>query len=272
MNIKLFLLFSFLIITNLNSFAQLQRVDVRDLAMGNATVGCIPSYGPAKNSSYIQSDKKSIINLTASNNFFIKDLSPAFLSFYKSFNERTAIYSDIGKIGNKSFSEQFIETGISKKLGQKFYASILIQYHQWIINESIYENSHALVPLVGLFTIPIKNLCFGVLIRNPVRVRMNAIEQNKLPVEINTGISYKVSEKVLIAISAKQRSQQVLSTHLGLEYIFHSNLYFRFGWQTLPVSESFGFGLKLNRIYLDMAIKTHPTLGNSSSVSLTFSL
>ncbi len=101
---------------------------------------------------------------------------------------------------------------------------------------------------------------------------MNAIEQNKLPAEINTGISYKVSEKVLIAISAKQNSLQVLSTQLGLEYIFHSNLYFRFGWQTLPISESFGFGLKLNRIYLDMAIKTHPTLGNSSSVGLTFSL
>ncbi len=168
MKIKLFLLFSFLIITNQNSFAQLQKVDVRDLGMGNATVGCMPTYGLVKNPSYIQSDKKSIINLTVSNNFFIKDLSPAFVSIYKSFNDRTAIFSEIGKMGNKSFSEQFIETGISKKLGQKFYASILIQYHQWIIIESIYENSHALVPLVGLFTIPIKNLCFGVLIRNPI--------------------------------------------------------------------------------------------------------
>ena len=272
MNIKLFFLFSFLTITNLNSFAQLQKIDVRDLAMGNSTVACMPTYGLAKNSSYIQSDKKSIINLTVSNNFFIKDLSPVYVSFYKSFNDRTAIFSGIGKMGNKSFSEQFIETGIAKKLGQKFYASISIQYHQWIINESLYENSHALITTICAFANPIKNLCFGVLIRNPVRVRMNAIEQNKLPAEINIGISCKISEKVLFAISANQQSQKDLSTQLGIEYIFHSNLYFRFGWQTLPVSESFGFGLKMNRIYLDMAIKTHPTLGNSSTVGLTFSL
>ena len=272
MKIKPFLLFSFLIITNLNSFAQLQRVDVRDLAMGNATVSCMPTYGLAKNPSFIQSDKKSLLCLSASNNFFIKDLSPAFVSIYKSFNDRTAIFSGIGKVGNKSFSEQFIEAGIAKKLGQKFYASVLIQYHQWIINESMYENSHTLIPTFCLFANPIKNLCFGALIRNPVRVRMNAIEQNKLPAEINTGISCKVSDKVLIALSAKQISQQALSTQLGLEYIFHPNLHFRFGWQTLPVSESFGFGLKLNRINLDMAIKTHPTLGYSSTVGLTFSL
>ena len=272
MKIKLFFLFSFLIITTLNSFAQLQRIDARDLAMGNATVACMPTYGSSTNSSFIQSDKKSIISLSASNNFFIKDLSPAFVSFYKSFNDKTAIFSGIGKMGKKSFSEQFIETGIAKKLGQKFYASIIIQYHQWIVNESMYENSHSFIPTISAFANPIKNLCFGVLIRNPVRVRMNAIELNKLPAEINTGITYKVSEKVLVALSSKQRSQQALSTQLGIEYIFHSNLYFRFGWQTLPVSESFGFGLKLKNIYLDMAIKTHPTLGNSSSIGLTFLL
>ena len=272
MKIKIFFPFNFLLITNLIASAQLQMADVRDMAMGNATVACLPSSGISKNISFIPGERKSSISCIASNNYFIKDLSPVFVSFMKSFNDNLAIVTAIGRMGNKSFSEQFIETGIAKKLGQKFYAGIKIQYHQWVVSESYYENSHAFIPSIGLFTNPLKNLCFGVLIRNPVRVRMNAIEQNKLPVLINPGISCKVSEKVLIAFSVTQQSDQPLSSQLGIEYLFHSKLFFRFGWHTVPVSETFGFGLKLNKINLDLAFQTHPVLGNSSAIGLTILL
>ena len=250
----------------------MQQVDVRDMAMGNASVASMSNYGILKNISFIQFENKTLISCTVSNNFFIKDLSPAFVSFYKSFNDNLAIASTIGRIGNKTFSEQFIETGIAKKLGQKFYASIKIQFYHWIKSDSYYENSNAFIPTIGLFANPLKNFCFGVLIRNPVRVRMNTIEKNKLPAEINPGIFCKVSEKVMLAFSVNQKSNQPLSTQLGLEYVFHSNFFLRFGWQTVPISESFGFGLKMNKLILDIALKTHPLLGNSSSISLTFPL
>ena len=246
--------------------------DVRDMAMGQASVACAPLYGNSKNISFIIPENKTQVICTASNKYLIKDLSPVFVAVSKSFNNNFAIITGIGRIGNNSFSENFIEAGIAKKLGQTFYAGIKIQYHQWILNDSYYQNSHAFIPSIGLFSNPLKNLFFGVVIRNPVRSRMNAIEKNKLPAEINPGISVKVSDKVLVALSVTQQSNLSLSTQFGLEYLFHPKLFFRVGCHTVPASESFGFGLKMKKINLDIALETHPILGNSSAIALIFLL
>ena len=175
-------------------------------------------------------------------------------------------------MGNNHFSEQFFETGIAKKLGRIFSAGIKFQYHQWLLNEQRYENSSVIIPEIDLYAEPLKDFSFGVIIRNPVRVRMSTIEKKKLPAMIDPGISYKVSDKLILAISTIQLSDRPISCQAGVEYKFHPRLSLRFGWHTDPVCESYGFELMLSKLKLDLSLQTHPFLGNSTSLALTFPL
>ena len=240
--------------------------------MGNASVACQPSYGPSKNIAFIPVEKKSFLSFGIANNYHIKDLSPAFITFLKSFGGNTSLQLSAVRMGNNFFSEQFAEAGLAKRINSKITAGISIKYHQWILKESIYVNSNTLIPSFGILIFPLKNISFGVLVRNPVRVRMNSIEENKLPAQINPGFSIKVSEKVSLACSAIQQNDLPLSTQLGLEYMFHPKLFFRTGWHTVPHTLTFGFGLKLKRFCLDTSLQTHSVLGNSTAVALTFGL
>jgi hypothetical protein len=272
MKFKIIFLIHFFLTGNAHVFSQLQLTDVRDLGMGNSSIASSSPDGTPKNLALISNEKMTAFSCSVLCNYNIKDISPACLSFYTSIDGNLSLQASIGKLGSKSFSEEFIEAGIAKKLAANFSIGIKIQYHRWMLNDSYYENSQSLIPSIYLFASPLKNLGFGVFIQNPVRSRMNAIEQNKLPAKINTGISIRVSEKVQLAGSVNQQSNFPLSSQFGVEYIYHPKFILRFGWHTLPVSISFGFGLRFSKFNLDLAIQTHNELGNSSAIALTFKL
>ncbi len=254
------------------SFSQIYFSDARDMAMANASVASMPTDGISKNCAFIPPERKSLLCMNVINKYQIKDFSPAFLTFIKTFNDHTSVLLGIGKTGNNNFSEQTAETGIAKKLADKFTAGIKIEYHQWTLNDGTYLNSHAFIPSLSLLSTPIRHLTLGAIIRNPVRSRMNAIEKNKLPAGIDAGLAVTISPKIIIAGSFRQQNNIPLSTQFGMEYIVHPLIVFRCGWQTIPVSQSFGFGINLNRMKMDLGMQTHPLLGNSYCIALNFKI
>lgn len=266
------LLFTFFFLSGKCLFSQIPFTNARENAIANATVGCTSTYGIPTNIAALEWNKNSFISCTVSNKYFIEDLSPVSIAVSKRFNNLFSIEAALCRMGNRNFAEQFIETGISKKLGPKFSAGIKICYHQWIINESNYSNSGVFIPEAGFFVSPFQTINVGVVIRNPVRVRMNAIEQKKLPARIHSGISVKISQKVLFACSLNQQSDLPVSIRSGIEYYFHPKLIIRAGYHTQPASETFGFGLCLSRLQIDLSGETHPLLGISSSITLTYQL
>jgi hypothetical protein len=268
---KSLLFFLFQLSICINACGEIFSSDARDMAMSNSSVAALPSYGFSKNMAFIPAQKKSYITMTVFNKYLLKDLSPVFLNYVKSFN-KFSISTGIGRTGNDNFSEQMLEAGIAKKLGEKFYAGIKIEYHRWILSDANYPQNHVLIPSAGIYTNPLKNLSLGVIIRDPVRSRMSAIETTKLPALLNPGLSLKVSEKIIVATSVIQQSSKPLSTQFGLEYFFHPRLVFRCGWQTLPSSESLGFALLLNHLSIDFGLQTHPLLGNSFAIAISLPL
>jgi hypothetical protein len=268
---KINFLIPVILILAIKSQAQMQIANVRDEAMGNATVACIHTSGIPKNISLLPESENNYIVLSCTNKYFIKELSPVFLNVSKKLKNNFSVVVGVGRVGGESFAEQFFEGGVAKMLGPKFSVGLKFQYYQWVLNESHYNSSSAFIPEIDLYASPLKNLNFGVVIRNPVRSRMNTIE-NKLPAEINPGASYKISNKVLIAFSVKEKSDEPLSCQAGVEYEFHQKFSLRIGWHTLPVSESLGFCLKLSKFNIDYSIQSHPQLGYSSSLGLSLAL
>jgi hypothetical protein len=265
-------LFYLILFLSIPAFAQLEIFDVRDFGMASSTVGSEPINSISKNPSIQTKGKKNFISIHAINNYSIYELSPFSLKSQHKFGENNCFLTGLGKMGGKNFSQHYIEAGFSKSLGPKFSIGIKVSYYTWLIPESNIENNHALRPELGMFAMPFKNFSFGVIVRNPVRSRMTTIAGNKIPAEINSGISILISEKLILTSSALQENSKALNLQTGLEYRLHKVLMLRCGIRTGPLSQSFGMSLKVSDFNLDLGFRTNPYLGNSTALALTFSL
>ncbi len=264
--------FFLIVFLSIPAFAQLEIFDARDFGMASSTVGSEPLNSISINPSIQTKGKKHFISIHAINNYSINELSPISLKFQNKLGENNTLIAGIGKMGGKYFSQQYFEAGLSKSLGPKLSAGIKVSYHTWIIPEANIENTHAWIPELGIYSIPFKDFSFGVIVRNPVRSRMTTIAGNKIPAEINPGISIMLSEKLILACSAIQVNNQPINLQTGMEYRMHKTLILRCGIRTLPLSQSFGMTIKISDFNLDIGFRTNPYLGNSTALALTFSL
>jgi hypothetical protein len=251
--------------------AQLFHENTRDLSMGNSTVAFPSQHNFSKNIAVVPSENL-LVGIEAINYYFIKNLSPVYISIQKSINEKTSLLLTVGRIGTEAFNEKLVETGISKKLGTKFSAGIKLQLHQRNFQDANYDVEYYFLPEAGFYSSPINNLGIGVIIRNPLRLRMNKNDPFSQPAMLNTGLSYKTSDKLLMAFSFEQKTNRPLSYHAGIEYLLYPVFAIRVGWHTAPVTQSFGVMLGLKGFTIDLGIQSMTITGNSTALSITFKL
>ncbi|MEO8088221.1 MAG: hypothetical protein ABI763_15480, partial [Bacteroidota bacterium] len=82
--------------------------------------------------------------------------------------------------------------------------------------------------------------------------------------------SYRFSEKLSWSIEEEKDIDQNAVFKSGLEYHVVDALYLRGGLATNPTLFSFGFGLKIGNLMLDIASTYHQVLGFSPAISLTY--
>jgi hypothetical protein len=172
----------------------------------------------------------------------------------------------------KRYAEQFFEAGISMRTAKYIAGGIRMKYYQWIPGETRYANLQAFIPEFCVAVFPTDKLSFGAIIRNPVRSRMNANVPQRLPQEILAGMAYLLSQKLQLTASVHHRTGRLLSFHAGGEYAPLGKLFIRAGLQTLPVAQSYGFGLRTKNITIDAGIQAGNLPGIISSATISFQL
>jgi hypothetical protein len=265
---------SFLIILflSLQLSAQLPANDIRDLALSGSSVALPPRGSITENTAILPEDKAVRISSGVVNNYSIPQLNLFSLRLRKKIGEGSSFTAAVLGDGNNILNRRFYELGLGKSLGKKFSAGIRLVFCQWIPGDAYYSKSSSVIPEISLYSNPFPGIYFGALIRNPVRVRMNAIESSRLPAEIQNGICCRLSDKIHLTGSLHQASDRPLSWHSGVEYAIIENLSLRTGYSSRPVSQSIGFGLRMVKMNLDIALFTHAQLGNSGGIALTFRL
>lgn len=252
--------------------SQTETIDIRAYGMASTGAGIQTTNYISVNPGIIPSGRKTLISCHAINNYNIKELSPYSTRILHKWGNNTSLQGGIGKMGNAHYSLNFFDAGLSKRIGQKLYAGIRINYNYWRLDELEKTPNDFWSTELGVFAAIKSGLFYGAIIRNPVRFRMNAIEQNNLQTELNQGLSFRLTEKILIACSFLQKSKNQFSFQSGTEYQAHKKLLLRFGLQTTPFSQCYGFTFLTQNLGLDMGYKTHPVLGNSAAIALTFYL
>ncbi|HLG02913.1 MAG TPA: hypothetical protein VI731_04920 [Bacteroidia bacterium] len=167
------------------------------------------------------------------------------------------------------YSENKAGVGFSKSLGPKFSAAIQMDYFHTSIAEN-YGTASTVCGEIGLIAEPVSGLKLGFHVFNPTRSKTGSGSDQRLPTIMRLGGLYSFSEQIFVTVEAEKDIAFKPVIRGGLEYRPANNFYIRAGAASNPGLMTFGFGIVMKKIRLDVASSFHSVLGFSPSVGLQY--
>ncbi|MDF2436890.1 MAG: hypothetical protein K0Q95_1266 [Bacteroidota bacterium] len=240
----------------------------RSSAMGNASVSLSDMWSAHHNQGALGFVRDAGAGVSYENRFLLKEISVrggvAVLPV-----KAGTFGICITNFGYSQYNENKYSVSFGKAFGDKLSAGIAIDYLTTKIAEG-YGSKGVLAAEAGIVAKPIKNLNIGVHVFNPTRAKISDYDDERLPTIIRLGGDYTFSEKVILAIEAQKDIRYKPEFKAGIEYKAVKEFYLRIGISTNPTLSTFGFGINLKNIKIDLAASYHQTLGISPQLGLSY--
>ncbi|TVR40523.1 MAG: hypothetical protein EA392_03700 [Cryomorphaceae bacterium] len=189
-----------------------------------------------------------------------------------------ALPTDIGTFavsvttfGYELYNESKFGLAYAMPLSDNLRMGVQLNYHHTHIAEGIGNLSH-FTGEIGLQADITDELSIGAHVFNPTLTQMAEYNNERIPTAIRLGAQYQFNENFFLAVEGFQNIYDRPSMRIGMEYHVIEQLYLRGGVGTTPTLASFGFGLKLKNLFIDLASSYHSTLGFSPQVSLSYNM
>jgi hypothetical protein len=273
------LFFIMLTTCNLWCASENQPIGGRSAGLGNASSALNDFWSVHNN----QAGLGSINNLSAGiyyeNRFLVQELSLKAVSFVLPTKSGNFGFN-FNSFGYVNYNEMKAGLAYGRKFGKIFSAGVQLDYLRTHIAEN-YGNKDVFTFEIGIQTELSNQLTIGAHVFNPIRVKIQSETDDRVPAVFKLGISYDVSEKLLIALETEKDSDFKPLIRGGIEYKIIEMAFVRIGYSTLPSTSgsdsfsiasvySFGFGLNIGKFVLDLSSSWHQTLGWSPMVSLNY--
>lgn len=236
--------------------------------MGNASAAVKDLWSINANPAGITGQAKPTAGINYTRYFFGDDLSEQNLAFVLPFGTNYAGIS-INRYGISEFNEIKAGLALAKKFGDDFSLALKANIHQLKISN--YGNTTIFSVDVGANYTFSKQIAFGLYINNPSIQKYNATNiAASIPTEVHFGASYEPSNKVIIAATVTKALDEKFDVSLGVDYKFLDALSLRGGLSAKSFKQYFGIGLNYNHFLLDIAVQSHPKIGYTPQIGLSY--
>jgi hypothetical protein len=161
--------------------------------------------------------------------------------------------------------------GLAKSFGTKISASVQLDWVYTRLGNNYGAASTATAEL-GIYVEPIKNLSLGFHLFNPTSSQVSKSREQRLPTVARLGGTYTFSQKLFLSLEVEKDILYKSAVRSGIEYHPVELFFIRIGAASNPGLTSFGFGLQLKQLRLDIASSFHQQLGFSPSIGLIWGL
>lgn len=168
--------------------------------------------------------------------------------------------------GFESYNEQKIGVAYARKLFDKIALSVQLD----VLNLRVpfYGNQVNVTTEVGL-QLPLNDkLLIGVHTFTPFTIAIT--EEDFVPTILAAGIAYQPSKKLRLIAEVEKDIDYPVDFKFGIDYQLLKILALRVGVNTYPVQNSFGIGLNLNNLQIDVATVYHQVLGVTTGFSVGY--
>ena len=104
------------------------------------------------------------------------------------------------------------------------------------------------------------------------RARIELSNGDVIPSLFKLGMSYMPSDKLMINAELEKDLENPFNAKFGIEYHPLDALYIRAGFSSAPLNTSFGFGVLVKGLKLDVFSAYHIQLGFTPGVSVSYML
>lgn len=237
--------------------------------MGGASATATDVWSAANNPAAMCWLEKSQLGLYTEQRFMEKNLNLAHISGVWR-NKWLHAGGQIHYFGYEAFNQQRLGLSLGKKLAENLSLGVQLNYLATNIRE--YGNAGAWVLGIGVLFKPIPQLTTAINLYNINQARYSRTITESVPAIARLGLSYEFSKKVTTTIETEQMLNQKTVFRGGLRYQLHESIALAIGAANNPVYYTFGVGLKMKQLKLDMASGIHEVLGFTPHLSLVFPL
>jgi hypothetical protein len=168
--------------------------------------------------------------------------------------------------GYGPYNEQKIGLAYARKLSKRFAIGAQFDYIGTRIAE--YGSAHSFTFELVILAKVTKHFHLAAHVFSPVRVQLPNGEN--IPSVFKLGGVYLPSKKVRISAQIEKDLEQAFVGRFGIEYHPMQVLYVRAGVSTSPSLASFGLGLNMKGLKIDVATSYHLALGFTPSLGVSY--
>ncbi len=264
-------LFLFCLVFNLSkSQSYLTYAGARSSAMSDATVTVSDVFATFSNQACLAELEKPEVGASILNRFTVKELNTEALAFALPLKNNKGVFGlSLNNYGYNLFNRKKVGLAYAKKLSNVFSAGVQVDYLNTKIGDG-YGSKSVFTVEAGVLARITDQLKAGVHIFNPISAKLANYDNEHIPILMQAGLSYKLSENIFAAAEVFKPVDEKAIYKFALEYNPVSILYLRGGVSSDPVQFTFGLGLKFSSFYFDISSGYYEPLGYSPSVGLRY--
>ena len=169
--------------------------------------------------------------------------------------------------GYDRYNEQKIGLAYARKLFKRMSIGAQFNYIATRIGGG-YGTAHSFTFEIGILAKVTKHFHLAAHAFSPARIELR--NGDALPSIFKLGAAYLPSDKVRLTAEIEKDLENPFNGRFGVEYNPISILYIRAGVSTSPLMASFGLGIHMKGLKIDVATSYHTVLGFTPSLSLTY--
>lgn len=243
-------------------------IGARAAALGGASITLSDVYSTQNNQAGLGFLKKASVGTYYENRFLIKQLGYSALAGAIPIKKGCFGLTYTG-LGYSAYKQSKLGLAYGMALSENFSAGIQMNYLSYRIGD-IYGKASAFTVELGLQGKLSKNVIVAAHVYNPNRAKITDYNNEKLPSQLRFGIQYIFSDKLIALAEAEKSSYNAINFKGGLEYSPAKEFYLRAGATSNPAQASFGVGLNVSNLKLDLSSNYHSVLGFSPQVGLSY--
>ena len=251
---------------NLNAQAQFNS-GPRFTAMGLSGVSLQDIWSMQQNQAGIANIKKAAFAISYEKTFAGQELSSQ--SALLVYPLKSGVLGvNFQKYGFSAYNLQQAGLAYARNFGPNLSLALNFNYHQLKILG--YGSSQSYSVDAGFQFSLSEKIRLGAHIANPGKSSFGKDINAIIPVQIQFGTSYKPTSKVTVAATLEQILDSKMDLKLGLEYLLINWFALRGGISADPFKQYGGFGINYLKFRFDAAATSHPVLGYSPQIALSY--
>ena len=241
----------------------------RSAGMGRSSVAITDFWSAMNNQAGIALYEMPAVGIYYENRFLLNELSSKSIAAIlpTKYGVFAATYNHFGY---ELFNDQKIGLAYARAFGKKIRIGLQLDYLQTTLGNN-YGTKGNVTFEIGIQTDISDNITIGAWVFNPIMVKLDDYDNEKLPAVYRIGFAWHISD-VFIATMEAEKSSAInpIIIRGGLEYELNKKFFFRTGFSTKKEIFSFGMGINIKNLVFNISAIMHESLGFSPQASLIF--